>query len=207
MRVRVCLLVLVLLLQACAAARLEPLPDPAATVHRERRAVSKRLPDLTVTVETGAWGHPPKALTDCVLPFLVEIENRGREAVRLQLAEVSLVDDRGAPSRSLRPGEAESLLSGASDPLAVTPSFGIEVTGPEPTLFNLELGLNLIRARDLRDIRRLAFPLEPIAAGAHARGFLYFRWPPLEARGLVLVLALDDSGTIHELSFAFAVAR
>ncbi len=207
MRVRVCSLVLLLLLQACTATRLVPLPDSAATVHRERRAISKRLPGLTVTVETGAWDHPPRLLTGSVLPFLVEVENRSRDGVRLQLAEVSLVDDRGAPRRPLWPEEAEALLSGMSDPWAIIPSLGIEVTGLEPTLFSLELGLNVNRARDLRDIRRLAFPPESIAAGSQAKGFVYFRQPPPDARGLMLHLALDDSGARHQLSFAYAVER
>jgi hypothetical protein len=207
MRVRVCSLALLLLLQACAATRLVPLPDSAATVHRERRAISKRLPDLTVTVEAGAWDHRPRLLTDRVLPFLVEVENHSSEGVRLQLAEASLVDDRGVPRRPLWPDEAEALLSGVSDPWAIIPSLGIEVTGVEPTLVNLELGLNVNRARDLRDIRRLAFPQESIASGSQARGFVYFRQLPADARGLTLLLALDVPGARHQLSFAYAVER
>jgi len=208
MRVRVCSLALLLLLQACAATRLVPLPDSAATVHRERRAISKRLPGLTVTVEAGAWDHRPRLLTDSVLPFLVEVQNHSSDGVRLQFEEVSLViDDRGGPRRPLRPEEAEALLSGVSDPWAIVPSLGIEVTGPEPTLFSLELGLNVNRARDLRDIRRLAFPPESIACGSQAKGFVYFRQPPADARGLTLLLALDVPGARHQLSFAYAVER
>ncbi len=201
------LLFLFLLLQGCAGSRLLALPDSAGQASDGRQAISKRLPDLDVTVEAGAWHHRPRRFTDEFLPFLIQIVNQSRVDVNLRLAEVSLVDDHGRTRRPLRPDEAVSLLRGGPDPLAIIPSIGIEASGPEPTIFNLELGLNFSRDRDLRHIRRLAFPPEPIRPGSRAEGFIYFPKPPSDASRLTVFLTLDAPSGRHELPFSYAIQK
>jgi len=207
MMARRSLLLLYLLLQGCEGARLLALPDSASQASDGRQAISKRLPNLNVTVEAGAWHHRPRRFTDEFLPFLVEIVNHSRLDVNLRLAEVSLVDDHGRTRRPLRPDEAVSLLLGGSDPSTLVPSIGIEATGPEPTIFNLELGFNFGRDRDLRHIRRLAFPPEPIPPGSRAEGFIYFPKPPPDASRLTVFLTLDAPSGRHELLFSYLVQR
>ena len=201
------LVLLFLLLQGCAGMRLLALPDPASQASRGRQAINQRLADLDVTVEAGAWHHRPKRLTDDFLPFLVEVVNHSAGGVTLRLAEVSLVDDQDRTRRPLRPDEVVSLLLGGADPLAIVPSIGIEATGPEPTIFGLELGLNFNRDRDIRHIPRFAFPPEPIAPGSRAEGFIYFPQPPRDAGRLTLFLTLDAPSTRHELPFSYAIER
>ena len=96
------------------------------------------------------------------------------------------------------------LLEGWGLP-ALVPSIGFEATGPEPTIFGLELGFHFNRDRDLRDIRRLAFPPEAIPPDGHAEGFIYFPKPPRDARRLTLLLSLDAPSGQHELSFSYAI--
>ena len=67
------LLIVLLLLQACGGGRLVALPEDADQSDRERRATSRRIVDLSVTVETEAWRGRPRRLTDELLPFLVRI--------------------------------------------------------------------------------------------------------------------------------------
>ena len=201
------LLLSFLLLQGCAGAQLLALPDSTSQASEGRQAISKRLRDLNVTVEAGAWHHRPRRFTDEFLPFLVEVVNQSRADVSLRLAEVSLVDDHGRTRRPLRPDEAVSLLLGGSDPLAFVPSIGFEASGPEPTIFNLELGFNFSRDRDLRHIRRLAFPPEPIPPGSRAEGFIYFLRPPPDASRLTVFLTLDVPSGRHELPFSYAIQR
>ncbi len=200
-------LILLLLLQACGGMRLRALPDSAGQVDRERQAISKQVADVRVAITPHAWRHRPSRLTDDVLPLLVGIVNAGPGAVTLRLAEVRLVDDLGQTRRPFRPEEVVSLLLGGSDELAIVPSIGFEASGPEPTLFGLELGLNFNRSRDLRDIRRLAFPPDPIAAGSRAEGFIYLPKPSPEARALSLLLTLDATSGQHLLSFLFAIDK
>jgi len=88
---------------------------------------------------------------------------------------------------------------------ALVPSIGFEATGLEPTIFGLELGLQFNPERDLRDIRQLAFPREPIPPGQRAEGFIYFPKPPRDTRHLTLLLSLDTPSGQHELSFSYAI--
>jgi hypothetical protein len=125
--------------------------------------------------------------------------------VTLRLVEVTLIDEKGRTRRPLRPEEVESLLLGGWDPSAIVPSIGIEATGPEPTIFGVELGLSFNRFRDLRDIRRLAFPPEPIPVGSRAEGFIYFPYLPPDARRLTLFLTLDAPSGRHQLPFFYAI--
>ena len=88
---------------------------------------------------------------------------------------------------------------------ALVPAIGFEATGPEPTTFGLELGLQFNPERDLRDIRQLAFPREPIPPGQRAEGFIYFPKPPRDARRLTLLLTIDAPSGQHQLPFSFAI--
>lgn len=205
MMVRPASLILLLLLQGCGGMRLRALPDPAAELDRERRAVGKRLADVDVTIQAEAWHHRPRRLTDHFLPFLIRISNHGRGLVTLRLAEVTLIDDQGRTRRPLRPEEVASLLLGGWDASAIVPSIGIEATGPEPTIFGVELGLSFNRYRDLRDIRRLAFPPEPLPVGSRTEGFIYFPHPPPDARRLTLLLTVDAPSGRHQLPFFYAI--
>ncbi len=200
-------LILVLLLQACGGMRLYALPDPAAEPDRTRQAISKRLAEVDVTIQAEAWRHRPRRLTEDFLPFLVRIANRGRGDVTIRIAEVALTDDHGRMRHPLRPEEVMSLLLGGSDASAIIPSIGVEASGPEPTIFGLELGINWGRYRDLRDIQRFSFPLEPIPAYSRAEGFIYFPNPPPDARRLTLLLTLDASSGRQEFLFSFAIDR
>ena len=96
-------------------------------------------------------------------------------------------------------------MLGGSSLLPFVPSIGFEATGPEPTIFGVELGFHFNRDRDLRDVRRLAFPPEAIPPGGHAEGFIYFPKPPPDARRLTLLLSLDAPSGQHELSFFYAI--
>lgn len=203
--VRQASLILLLLLQACGAMRLRALPDPATQLDRERQVISKRLAEVDVTVQAGAWRHRPGRLTDDFLPFMIRIRNHGSGNVTVRLAEVSLIDDQGRMRRPLRPEEVVSLLLGGFDASAIVPSIGFEATGPEPTIFGLELGLEFNRYRDLRDIRRLAISPEPIPAGSSAEGFIYFPNPPPDARRLTLLLVLEAPSGRQDLPFFYVI--
>ena len=96
-------------------------------------------------------------------------------------------------------------MLGGSSLLPFVPSIGFEATGPEPTIFGLELGLQFNPERNLRDIRQLAFPREPIPPGQRAEGFIYFPKPPRDARHLTLLLPLDTASRQHEHSFSYAI--
>ena len=185
--------------------RLRPLPDPSTQLDRERQAISRRLAGVDVTIQAEAWHYRPGRLTNDFLPLLIRIVNQGHSDVTLRLPQVSLIDDRDRIRRPLKPEEVVSLLLGGSDASAIIPSIGLEATGPEPTLFGIELGLIWRRYRDLRDIRRLAFSPEPIPAGSRAEGFIYFPNPPPDAHRLTLILILDAPSGRHQLSFPFAV--
>lgn len=199
------LLVPLLLVQACGAARLRALPHQAAQSDQGQHAITTRLDDATVTVEVEAWRHRPRRLADDYLPFRVEIVNLSRAPVMLQPAEARLLDDHTRVHRPLHPEEVVSLLLEGWGLPALVPSIGFEATGPEPTIFGLELGFHFNRDRDLRDIRRLAFPPEAIPPGGHAEGFIYFPKPPRDARRLTLLLSLDAPSGQHELSFSYAI--
>jgi hypothetical protein len=198
-------LILMLLLQACGGMRLHALPDPAAEPDRTGQAISTRLAEVDATIQAEAWHHRPRRLTRDFLPFLVRIANRGRSDATLRIAEIALTDDHGRIRHPLRPEEVISLLLGGSDASAIIPSIGVEASGPEPTIFGLELGINWGRYRDLREIQRLAFPLEPIPAGSSAEGFIYFPNPPPDARRLTLRVTLDAPSGRQELLFSFAI--
>ena len=165
----------------------------------------RRLADVTVTIEVEAWRHRPRRLADDHLPFRVVIVNQSRGPVTLLLAEASLLDDQARTLRPLHPEEVISLLVGGSSLPAIVPSIGIEATGPEPTIFGLELGLQFNPERDLRDIRRLAFPREPVPPGGRAEGFIYFPKQPQDARRLTLLLVLHAPSGQHKLSFSYAI--
>lgn len=198
-------LALLLVLQACGADRLRALPDPTDQSDSEQQAIIRRLADVTVTAEVGAWHHRPRRLAADYLPFRIEIVNRSRGPVMFHFAEAHLLDDHTRVHRPLHPEEVVSLLAGGSDLLAVIPSIGFEATGPEPTIFGLELGLQFNPERDLRDIRRRAFPQEPIPPGGRAEGFVYFSKPARDARRLTLRVFLDGPFAHHELSFFYAI--
>lgn len=199
------LLVPLLLVQACGAARLRALPHQAAQSDQGQHAITTRLDDATVTVEVEAWRHRPRRLADDYLPFRVEIVNLSRAPVMLQPAEARLLDDHTRVDRPLHPEEVVSLLLEGWGLPALVPSIGFEATGPEPTIFGLELGFHFNRDRDLRDIRRLAFPPEAIPPGGHAEGFIYFPKPRRDARRLTLLLSLDAPSGQHQLPFSFAI--
>ena len=201
------LLIVLLLLQACGGGRLVALPEDADQSDRERRAISRRIEDLSVTVEAEAWRAGPRRLTDDLLPFLVRIANRTRGEVTLRLAELSLIDDSGRSYSPLRPEEVISLLLGGSDLLDFVPSIQIEASGPEPTIFGLELGVNFDLDRDLRDIRGLAFPPEPLPPGSRAEGFIYFPRPLLGARRLTVILVLDAPSGRLQLPISYAIEK
>ena len=205
MTARPAVLILLLLLEGCGGIRLRALPDPAGQLDPEHQAISKRLAEVELTVQAKAWQYRPRRLTDHFLPFLMRIVNQGRGDVTLRLAGISLIDDQGRTRRPLRPDEVVSLLLGGSDASAIIPSIGFEATGPEPTIFGVELGLEWGRYRELRDIRRLAFPPEPIPSGSRAEGFVYFPNPPPDARRLTLLLILDAPSGQHQLPFVYAV--
>ena len=200
-----CLLVLLLLLQACGTTRLRALPEPADRTDHGQQAITRRLADATITIEVEAWRHRPRRLVDEYLPFRVVIVNESRGPVTLLLAEASLLDDHVRVHRLLHPEEVISLLVGGSSLPAIVPSIGIEATGPEPTIFGLELGLQFNPERDLRDIRRLAFPREPVPPGGRAEGFIYFPKQPQDARRLTLLLVLHAPSGQHKLSFSYAI--
>lgn len=201
------LLVPLLLLQACGATRLRALPEPADQSDHGQQAIMRRLVDATITVEVEAWRYRPKRLADDYLPFRVEIVNLSRGPVMLHLAKVSLLDDQARTLCPLHPEEVVSLLLEGWGLPALVPSIGFEATGPEPTIFGLELGFHFNRDRDLRDIRRLAFLREPIPPGERAEGFIYFPKPPRDARRLTLLLTLDAPSGQHDLSFSYAIDR
>lgn len=201
------LLIVLLLLQACGGGRLVALPEDADQSDRDRRVISRRIEDLSVTVETDAWRARPRRLTDDLLPFLVRIANHTRGEVTLRLAELSLIDDSGRSHSPLRPAEVVSLLLGDSDLQDVVPSIQIEASGPEPTIFGLELGVNFNLDRDLRDIRGLAFPPEPLPPGSSAEGFIYFPRPLPGARRLTVILALDAPSGRLQLPFSYAIEK
>lgn len=202
---RRCLLALMLVLQACGATRLRPLPDPTDQPDQAQQTITRRLAGMTVTVEVEAWRHRPRRLADDYLPFRVGIVNQSRGPVTLLLAEASLIDDHARAHRLLHPDEVVSLMLGDSSRLPFVPSIGFEATGPEPTIFGLEMGFHFNRDRDLRDIRRLAFSPEAIPPGGHAEGFIYFPKPPRDARHLTVLLPLDTPSRQHELSFSYAI--
>ena len=185
--------------------RLRPLPDPSAQLDRERQAISRRLAGVDVTIRAEAWHYRPGRLTNDFLPLLIRIVNQGHSDVTLRLPQVSLIDDRDRIRRPLKPEEVVSLLLGGSDAPAIIPSIGLEASGPEPTLFGIELGLSWGRYRDLRDIRRLAFSPEPIPAGSRAEGFIYFPNPASDAHRLTLLLILDTPSGQHQLPFVYAI--
>jgi len=199
------LLVAFLLLQACGATRLRALPDPADQPDQGQQTITRRLAGMTVTIEVEAWRYRPRRLADDYLPFRVVIVNQSRGPVILHLAKVSLLDDHARAHRLHDPEEVVSLMLGGSSLLPFVPSIGFEATGPEPTIFGLELGLQFNPERDLRDIRQLAFPREPIPPGQRAEGFIYFPKPPRDARRLTLLLPLDTPSGQHELSFSYAI--
>jgi hypothetical protein len=198
-------LVAFLLLQACGVTRLRALPDPADQPDQGQHTITRRLPGMTVTIEVEAWRYRPRRLADDYLPFRVVIVNQSRAPVMLQPAEARLLDDHTRVHRPLHPGEVVSLLLEGWGLPALVPSIGFEATGPEPTIFGLELGFHFNRDRDLRDIRRLAFPPEAIPPGGHAEGFIYFPKPPRDARRLTLLLPLDTPSRQHELFFSYAI--
>ena len=158
-----------------------------------------------MTIQAKAWQYRPRRLTDRFLPFLMRISNHGRGDVTIRLADAGLIDDQGRTRRPLRPEEVVSLLLGGSDASAIIPSIGFEATGPEPTIFGVELGLKWGRYRELRDIQRRAFPPEPIPSGSRAEGFVYFPNPPPDARRLTLLLILDAPSGQHQLPFVYAI--
>jgi len=205
MMARPAVLILLLLLEGCGGIRLRALPDPAGQLDPEHQAISKRLAEIEVTIQAKAWQYRPRRLTDHFLPFLMRISNYGRGDVTIRLADVSVIDDQGLTRRPLRPEEVVSLLLGGSDASALVPSVGIEASGPEPTIFGVELGLEWGRYRELRDIQRLAFPPEPIPSGSRAEGFVYFPNPPPDARRLTLLLILDAPSGQHQLPFVYAI--
>lgn len=204
---RRCLLALMLVLQACGATRLRPLADPADQPDQAQQTITRRLAGMTVTIDVEAWGYRPKQLTEDYLPFRVGIVNQSRGPVTLLLAEASLLDDHARVHRPLHPEEVVSLLMEGWGLPALVPAIGFEATGPEPTIFGLELGFHFSRDRDLRDIKRLAFPRKPIPPGERAEGFIYFPKPPRDARHLTLLLPLDTPSRQHELSFSYAIER
>jgi hypothetical protein len=167
--------------------------------------MTRRLADATVTIEVEAWRHRPRRLADDYLPFRIVILNHSRGPVTLLLAEAGLLDDQARILRPLHPEETIRLLTGGSSLPGIVPSIEFEATGPEPTIFGLELGLQFNPDRDLRDIRQLAFPPEPIASGGRSEGFIYFSKPPRDARHLTLFLSLDAPSGQQELSFSFAI--
>ena len=201
------LLVPLLLVQACGAARLRALPHQAAQSDQGQHAITTRLDDATVTVEVEAWRHRPRRLADDYLPFRVVIVNQSRGPVILHLAKVSLLDDHARAHRLHDPEEVVSLMLGGSSLLPFVPSIGFEATGPEPTIFGLELGFHFNPEADLRDIRQLAFPRKPIPPGERAEGFIYFPKPPRDACRLTLLLPLDTPSRQQELSFSYAIDR
>jgi len=205
MTARPALLILLLLLEGCGGIRLRALPDPAGQLDPEHQAISKRLAEFEVTIQAKAWQYRPRRLTDHFLPFLIRIVNQGRGDVTLRLADAGLIDDQDRTRRPLRPDEVVSLLLGGSDASALVPSVGIEASGPEPTIFGVELGLEWGRYRDVRDVRRLAFSSEPIPSGSRAEGFVYFPNPPPDARRLTLLLILDAPSGQHQLPFVYAI--
>lgn len=204
---RLAVAILLMLLQACGEMRLQALPDPIANLDLERRAISKRLAGADVTVQVAAWRDRPRRLTDDFLPVLVGIANHSRGPMTLRVAEVALIDDQDRRRRPLRPEEVVSLLLGGSEASAIVPSVGIEASGPEPTFFGVELGLDFNRHRDLRNIPRRAFPLDPIPPDSHAEGFLYFPNHPRDARRLTLFIVLDTPTGRQELAFFYAINR
>src|SRR3989304_2261285 len=199
------LLVAFLLLQAGGATRLRALPDPADQPDQGQQTITRRLAGMTVTVEVEAWRYGPRRLADDYLPFRVEIVNLSRGPVILHLAKVSLLDDHARAHRPHDPGGVVSLLWKGWGLPALAPSIGFEATGPEPTIFGVELGFHFNRDRDLRDIRRLAFPPEAIPSGGHAAGFIYFPTPPPDARRLTLLLTVDAPSGQHQLTFSYAI--
>jgi hypothetical protein len=205
MMARPAVLILLLLLEGCGGIRMRALPDPAGQLDPEHQAISKRLAEVEVTIEAKAWQYRPRRLTDRFLPFLIRISNHGLGDVTLRLADIGLIDDQGRTRRPLRPDEVVSLLLGGSDASALVPSVGIEASGPEPTIFGIELGLEWGRDRDLRDIRRRAFSSEPIPSGSRAEGFVYFPNLPPDARRLTLLLILDAPSGQHQLPFVYAI--
>ena len=131
------LLVPLLLLQACGAARLRALPHQAAKSDQGQHAITTRLSDATITVEVEAWRHRPRRIADDYLPFRVGIVNLSHGPVMLHLAEARLLDDHARFHRPLRPEEVVSLLLEGWGLPALVPSIGFEATGPEPTIFGL----------------------------------------------------------------------
>lgn len=204
---RRCLLALLLVLQACGATRLRALPEPADQSDQGQHAIMTRLSDATITVEVEAWRHRPRRIADDYLPFRVEIVNLSRGPVMLHVAEARLLDDHARVHRPLRPEEVVGLLLEGWGLPALVPSIGFEATGPEPTIFGLELGLQFNPDRDLRDIRRRAFPPEAMPPGGRSEGFIYFPKPPPDARRLTLLLTLDGISGQQELSFSYAIDR
>jgi hypothetical protein len=207
MRVRPVFLILTLFLHACGTRHLYALPDPTAEPDQERQAIRKRLAGIDMTVHTEAWHHRPRRLTEHFLPFLIAIENHSRGEVTLRIADVTLTDDLGRMRRPLWPEEVASLLLGGWDESAIVPSIGFEATGPEPTIFGVELGFGFNRYRALRDIHRFAFPPTPIPAAARGEGFVYFPSHPRDARRVTLHVTLDTPSGRYELPFFFAIVN
>src|SRR5574341_374259 len=201
--VRRSFLILLLLLQACGTARLRALAGPTDEVDQERRAITRRLAGVTLTVEVEAWRHRPKRLVEDYLPIRVQIVNQSRDAVTLVRSEAGLLIDQAPTLRSFHPEEVIGLLVGGLRLPPIIPTVGFEATGPEPTIFGLELGLQINPERDLRDIRRMAFPPDPIPPGERVEGFIYFPKPPRNARHLTLLLTLDFPSGQHHLPFSF----
>src|SRR3990170_2208721 len=110
---------------------------------------------------------------------------------------------RALPDPADQPDQGQQTITRRLAGMTVT--IEVETTGPEPTIFGLELGLQFNPERDLRDIRQLALPREPIPPGERAEGFIYFPKPPRDARRLTLLLTVDAPSGQHELSFSYTI--
>ncbi len=189
---RPALLVTALLAAGCGGARLMP-ADGTASGDPRRPVAQKAAGALTLSVQPNAWEARPERFERAFLPLRVIVRNGSPEAVSLRAQDQVLLDDRGGRWRGVPPEEVTQQFAERGGGLRL-PTVSVGASGPDPTIWNLGLGLRRERRPELADIRRLAFPDEPIAPDAARGGFFYFPLPPPGWRRLQLMLEWTGGG-------------
>ncbi len=138
---------------------------------------------LLVSINAKAWKYSPSDLDSYVLPILLEVENREKEAVAIKREDVFLLDEKGNQYNPLQPGDVVSMLRGGyggglsfsigywSSPFGVwwSPYYGFP---PQDRVYP--------------DIVNKAFAFGEIQPGAKISGFVYFPKMPRDVKALTL---------------------
>jgi hypothetical protein len=106
-----------LLLAACAAPRIVPVPAAGVQVDPAQGTASVAAEGVTLAVQPSAWDGSPSNLRDYVTPFLVSLSNDAATPLDYDYTGFRLFDDSRFQYTALPPTEVERLLRWSPAPV------------------------------------------------------------------------------------------